>query len=203
VRDLSAAIEFYTQRLGFSIDFAWGEPPTYAGVRLGRVSVHLTEGERPVSGSKVYFVIDALDPLYAKHATAAVEIVDGPENCPWGMREHAVRDLDGHVLRFGQPIPVKDPPLAIERAEVTARIESRLAGLLDDLARHKGMTLGECLEEIVLHSFERVGDEGTASPHDRPTFDHLDELKQRHGLDYDTHACYRFVEPETDDSAAG
>ena len=28
VRDITAAVDFYTNKLGFSLAFTWGEPPT-------------------------------------------------------------------------------------------------------------------------------------------------------------------------------
>jgi hypothetical protein len=33
-----------------------------------------------------------------------------------------------------------------------------------------------------------------ASPHTRKTLAYIQELKVRHGIDYDSHASYRFVE---------
>jgi hypothetical protein len=77
---------------------------------------------------------------------------------------------------------------------VKARIEKRLASLLRDLARHKQMTVGETLEETLLHTFERVSGEGVASPHTGHTLAHIETLKKRHGIDYETHASYRFME---------
>jgi hypothetical protein len=73
------------------------------------------------------------------------------------------------------------------------RLEKRLAALLRDLAAHKRMSVDACLEETLLHTFERDGD-GVASPHTRRTLDYIEELKKKHGIDYDTHASYRFVE---------
>lgn len=51
VSDLSAAVEFYTRRLGFTLGFTWGEPPTMAGVSLGGVSVDLSLGTPAPEGS--------------------------------------------------------------------------------------------------------------------------------------------------------
>ena len=53
----------------------------------------------------------------------------------------------------------------------------------------------ECnqLEETLLHTFERVGD-SVASPYTLAALDHIGKLKKKHGIDYDTHASYRFVE---------
>ncbi len=76
---------------------------------------------------------------------------------------------------------------------LSVRLESRLAALLEDLAEYKSMSLTSCLEETLLHTFEPVGG-GVASPHTDRTLDYIHELKKKHGIDYDTHASYRFVE---------
>ena len=68
------------------------------------------------------------------------------------------------------------------------RLEKRLAGLLLDLAQHKRMSVNSCLEEILLHTNEGV------EPHTMATLRHIQELKKKHGIDYDSHGSYRFVE---------
>ena len=55
-------------------------------------------------------------------------------------------------------------------------------------------TVGEMLEETFLHTFEKVSMGGVASPHTLKTLAYIQELKEKHGIDYDTHASYRFVE---------
>jgi catechol 2,3-dioxygenase-like lactoylglutathione lyase family enzyme len=45
VPDIPAAVDFYTNKLGFRLGFTWGEPPTFAGVNLGdTVQIFLREG---------------------------------------------------------------------------------------------------------------------------------------------------------------
>jgi hypothetical protein len=84
--------------------------------------------------------------------------------------------------------------MEIERMTVPAKIEKRLAALMSDLAEHKKMTFGEMLEEMALHSFERLSNGGVASPHAERTLSLIQELRKKHGIDYDCHANYRFVE---------
>jgi hypothetical protein len=55
------------------------------------------------------------------------------------------------------------------------------------------MSLSSCLEEILLHTNEPLGD-GVASPHTKSTLRYIQELKKKHGIDYDSHGSYRFVE---------
>jgi catechol 2,3-dioxygenase-like lactoylglutathione lyase family enzyme len=193
VSDLAAAIEFYTNKLGFRFGFTWGDPPVFAGVNLGKVQVFLQPGiPHPQSGS-IYFVIDNADELHHFQRDNGVEIVEPPADRTWQMRDYVVRDRDGHRLVFGHPIYHLGPPVEIERVDVAVRLEKRLAALLRDLADHKQMSISSCLEETLLHTFEPFG-EGVASPHTARDLRYIQELKAKHGIDYECHASYRFVE---------
>jgi hypothetical protein len=68
--------------------------------------------------------------------------------------------------------------------------------VLKGLAEFKGMTLGELLEKIVLHSFEPVpGDEGesSASPHSKRDLEAVAGLKRVYGMDDASHDSRRFA----------
>ncbi|HEU0299777.1 MAG TPA: VOC family protein [Longimicrobium sp.] len=193
VSDVPAAVDFYTNTLGFTLGFTWGDPPTFAGVNLGDVSVHLMEGTPSPGGSAVYFVVGDVEELYAYHRANGVEIAQEPGDREYGLRDYMVRDLYGYTLGFGQHIYTVGEPIPIERVEVPVRLEKRLAALLHDLAAHKRMSLSSCLEEILLHTNEPLGD-GVASPHSKAQLRYIQELKRKHGIDYDSHGSYRFVE---------
>ena len=193
VRDLGAAADFYTSKLGFRLGFTGGDPPTMVGVNLGRVQMFLEQGTPGPQGCSVYFVVDDADALCEFQRANGVEIIVPPEDRAYGLRDYSVRDLDGYRLSFGHRLLNAGPPLKIERVDVPVRLEKRLAALLDDLARHKRMSLNACLEEILLHTCEPLGD-GVASPHTKKTLDYIQELKRKHGIDYDSHGSYRFVE---------
>jgi uncharacterized glyoxalase superfamily protein PhnB len=197
VRDLRAAIGYYTEKLGFTLGFTWQDPPTYAGVNLGDAQLFLSPGEPGPASCSLHFVVDDADAMFAYHEAAGVEVVVPPGDREYGLRDYAVRDLDGYELVFGHYIPMAGPPLEIERVDVPVRLEKRLAALLADLAEHKGMSVDGCLEEILLHTCEPWGD-GVASPHTKSDLRHIQRLKEEHGIDYDTHASYRFVEKTTE-----
>jgi hypothetical protein len=55
------------------------------------------------------------------------------------------------------------------------------------------MSLTSCLEEILFHTNEPLGD-GVASPHTAAQRRYIQELKVRQGIDCDCHARHRFVE---------
>jgi catechol 2,3-dioxygenase-like lactoylglutathione lyase family enzyme len=193
VADLPAAIEFYTTRLGFSLAFTWGEPPAMAGLNFDEVQIFLETGSSAPQSCSVYFVVGNADDLHDFHRANGVEIVEAPGDRPWGLRDYTIRDRDGYALTFGHHVPSREPALEIERVDVPVRLERRLAAVLADLAAHKGMSLSSCLEETLLHTFEPLGD-GVASPHTKSDLRYIQDLKRKHGIDYDCHASYRFVE---------
>ena len=193
VNDVTAAVDFYTKKLGFKLAFTFGDPPVMAGVNLGEVQVFLEKGTPSPQGCAVYFVVGDADELFEFQRDSGVEIVAPPQDREYGLRDYTVRDLDGYRLEFGHRMHEVGEPLKIERVDVPVRLEKRLAALLQDLAVHKRMSVNSCLEEILLHTNEPLGD-GVASPHTKRTLAYIQELKKKHGIDYDTHASYRFVE---------
>jgi uncharacterized glyoxalase superfamily protein PhnB len=196
VGDVAAAIDFYTTRLGFVNSFTYGDPPTIAGVNLGNVQMFLEKGVSAPQGASLYFVVGNADELYEFHRASGVEIVEPIDDREYGLRDYRVSDLNGYHLTFGQNLFNTGQAIEIERVDVPVRLEKRLAALLVDLARYKRMTLSSCLEEILLHTNEPLG-EGVASPHTKSQLQHIQELKKKHGIDYDSHASYRFIERQS------
>jgi uncharacterized glyoxalase superfamily protein PhnB len=193
VCDVVSAANFYTDRLAFKLAFTSGEPPTMAGVNLGNVQMFLELGDPSPKGCSVYFVVGDADELHDFQKANGVEVTVPPGDRPYGLRDYTVRDLYGYELTFGHRLLNAGEPVEIERADVPVRLEKRLAALLRDLAEHKRMTVDSCLEEILLHTCEPFGD-GVASPHTKRTLSYIQDLKRKHGIDYDCHASYRFVE---------
>ncbi|MGJ7491894.1 VOC family protein [Variovorax sp. ZT4R33] len=117
VADAARAARYFCDVLGFELDFIAGEPPSYARVkhvptgaapgdrsygdpvylRLWQVNVREA---RPWRGEIVIHVGYDLDGLHATYVKRGVEIIEPPTSQPWGLREFAVREPDGHVLRF-------------------------------------------------------------------------------------------------------
>ena len=204
VNEVAAAVDFYTNKLGFWLGFTEGDPPTFAGLNLGQVQILLQQGIPNPVGCALYFVVGDADDLYQFHRANGVEILEPPENKHYGIRDYAIRDLYGYRLAFGHHLFNAGPPLEIERVDVPVRLERRLAALLHDLAEHKRMSLNSCLEEILLHTCEPFSPgegvralsrgDGVASPHTKKTIAYIQQLKIKHAIDYDCHASYRFVE---------
>ncbi len=92
-----------------------------------------------------------------------------------------------------------DPKQVVERVQLGVRMEKKMVKVLKGLAEFEGVTLGQMLEKIVLHSFEPVpGDEGEscASPHGKKALAAIADLKRVYGMEYDSHSARGFSEDE-------
>lgn len=217
VSDMAESFAWF-ESFGWSRIWDWGDPPTFGAVRSGGCEIflcHRAQGGtsrlpagRPARDSDddegnrgvwMSLWVGDVDQVYQECQERGVAVLHAPEDMPWGVREMLVRHPDGHVFRVGRgldlddPATIREPSLPIERVDVAIRLEKRLAAVLADLAAHKGMTVSACLEETLLHTFEQTTG-GVASPHSSRDFDAIEAARERHGLDYDTHASYRFVE---------
>src|SRR6267143_1080388 len=69
VSDIPTAVEFYIKKLSFQQAFTWGEPPTFAGVNLGKVQMFLAKGTPTPSRDTgaVYFLVGDANQLYEFH----------------------------------------------------------------------------------------------------------------------------------------
>jgi catechol 2,3-dioxygenase-like lactoylglutathione lyase family enzyme len=186
--DILAAVDFYTKKLGFKLAFTAGDPPSMAGVNLGNVQMFLEAGKPNPSGCNVYFVVGNADELFEFQRANGVEILVEPGDRNYGLRDYRIKDLNGYELNFGQHLFTDGPPIEVERTELPVRLEKRLAALLVELAEYKRMSLASLFEETFLHTLDGVG------PHTKGQLTHIQKLKDKHGIDYDSHGSYRFVE---------
>ena len=120
VADVIRAARYFCDVLGFELDFIAGEPPSYARVKKGDRSYgdpvclrlwQCNERElRPWRGEIVIHVGHDNDGLHAAYAKRGVTGIEPPVSQPWGLREFAIREPDGHVLWFcittRPPLPV-------------------------------------------------------------------------------------------------
>lgn len=109
VCDVTAAVNYYQTKLGFFIDYIYGQPATHACVYRGEWStqcarIQLTSSnnvEPTALKCSLYITVGPhIDKLYEEYCVLGVDIADEIKSQPWGMREFALRDPDGHILRF-------------------------------------------------------------------------------------------------------
>lgn len=87
----------------------------------------------------------------------------------------------------------------IERVQLGIRMEKHMVKVLKGLAEFEGVTLGQLMEKIVLHSFAPVpGEEGEQSwsPHGPKALAAIEDLKRVYGMSYDMHGYRQFREEE-------
>ena len=102
-RDIERAISFYTQQLGFHLEFSdGGKPPNYVGFRRDAVEVHMQfQFEHEMSRIRLRILVDDPDSLFHEFEQRDVECsAGGIRDTSWGTREFALYDLDGNSLTF-------------------------------------------------------------------------------------------------------
>ena len=114
VRDVVQAAEYFRDILGFEITSYWdGEhrtqtpstPPVFGIVARDRIQVFFYRSDQPVprdGGYHAYFHVRGIDALARQWRARGAEIIDGPEDTPYGQREVVIRDPNGLILAFGE-----------------------------------------------------------------------------------------------------
>lgn len=114
VRDLHASIDFFTAKLGFAVDFVYGEPPFYAQISRNNARFALRFVEAPVFAENIReqdLVLASITLGSAKEIRQlflTYEAVDVPfhqvlRREPWGATTFIVKDPDGNLILFAGP----------------------------------------------------------------------------------------------------
>ena len=102
VRDLAAALKFYTNGLGFKVLDEY--PGAYARLLPpkggGTIALHVAAPGEQISadGVRLYFEVKELDEVCLKLQTAGVQFTKPPTVMPWGWRHAYLNDADGHEI---------------------------------------------------------------------------------------------------------
>jgi uncharacterized glyoxalase superfamily protein PhnB len=102
VKDMTAALAYYRDVLGFTVSFSWEDPPHYVCLCLGDCSIHLNSYQPPEAASVVCIFCKGVDALHDNLAARGAKIARELTSHPYGMRDFIVTDPDGHQLIFGQ-----------------------------------------------------------------------------------------------------
>jgi catechol 2,3-dioxygenase-like lactoylglutathione lyase family enzyme len=115
VADIKASCDFFTQKLGFSIVFVYGEPPFYAQVKRDRGLLNLKHMDAPVIDPKLRdqevllsadMGVDThaeIKQLFLEFQSAGVTFFQALRKEPWGASTFIVKDPDGNLLLFAGP----------------------------------------------------------------------------------------------------
>jgi len=109
VSDLSASLEYYSQKLGFGVAFSYGDPPFYGQVERDDAKLNLRSVDAPVLNPKrrdrdellsASITLDDANALYLEYEAAGVDFAQSLRDEPWGARTFIVRDPDGNLILF-------------------------------------------------------------------------------------------------------
>ncbi len=97
VRDLQEATDYYCKKLGFSLEWTWGVPPTRAGVSLNEIEIHLDAADMgaPPGPSVVYCHMTGVDEYYHACCERGANIALELEGRAWGMKDFRTVDPSG------------------------------------------------------------------------------------------------------------
>lgn len=109
--DMASSIIFYTEKLGFSVEFNYED--FYAGIRAGEQIFHLKlvdEHDPSIpfvdegGHLHLYFETDDVAAFADRIKANGVTLVKEVHETDWQTREFIIRDDQGHTLYFGEPL---------------------------------------------------------------------------------------------------
>lgn len=109
VRDVPASATFFREKLGFKVDFLYGEPPFYGSVSRGGACLHLRCVHEPnfaeLAAREVSLILTTVEvadvqALFEEFSKRGVAFAQTPTRQPWGGTDFHVRDPDGNVVSF-------------------------------------------------------------------------------------------------------
>lgn len=115
VRDLKVSAEFFTQKLGFTLDFVYGDPPFYGQVSRDNARLALRHMDEPVfaggvreredllSASITLGSAEEIKKLFLAYQGADVPFHQVLRKEPWGASTFIVQDPDGNLILFAGP----------------------------------------------------------------------------------------------------
>jgi catechol 2,3-dioxygenase-like lactoylglutathione lyase family enzyme len=115
VRDLKASTDFFTRKLGFAIDFVYGDPPFYGQVSRDNARLALRSIDEPIfaedireregllSASITLASAEEIKQLFLDYHAAGGPIAQSLRNEPWQAKTFIVKDPDGNLILFAGP----------------------------------------------------------------------------------------------------
>ncbi|WP_343485564.1 VOC family protein [Allomuricauda sp. d1] len=103
--DIFKTVAFYQQKMGF--DKVGWKDENYAVIGRDKVDVHFWKCNNKIfpENTSCYIHVEDVDGLYEEMKASGVVHPNGPlKDQPWGMREFAVLDSDGNMIKFGQSL---------------------------------------------------------------------------------------------------
>ncbi|UXN61671.1 VOC family protein [Phyllobacterium zundukense] len=115
VSDIRVSCSFFIDKLGFTVDFVYGEPPFYGQVIRDKAQLALRlvcepvfigdirEREHLLSASITVDTAEEIKQLFLDYQANGVPFHQTIKEEPWGARNFIVLDPDGNLILFAGP----------------------------------------------------------------------------------------------------
>jgi uncharacterized glyoxalase superfamily protein PhnB len=115
VANIEVSCDFYSEKLGFSVGFIYGDPPYYGQVTRDHARLNLRvvgepvfagdvrEREQLLSASLTVGSSNEIEELFLTYQAAGVRFRQPLKKEPWGARTFVVMDPDGNLILFAGP----------------------------------------------------------------------------------------------------
>ncbi|HEX3470982.1 MAG TPA: VOC family protein [Silvibacterium sp.] len=115
VQNINTSCEFFHSKLGFTVDFVYGDPPFYGQVSRDNARLALRYMDEPVFAGDIReredLVLASITVASAeeiKHLFLMYQAADVPfhqalKKEPWGAKTFIVKDPDGNLILFAGP----------------------------------------------------------------------------------------------------
>jgi catechol 2,3-dioxygenase-like lactoylglutathione lyase family enzyme len=115
VSDINTSCDFFITKLGFSIEFLYGDPPYYGEVRRdnARLALRLVcepvfvadirRREHLLSASITVDTAAEIKELFVEFQASGVHFHQTLKKQPWGARNFTVQDPDRNLIQFAGP----------------------------------------------------------------------------------------------------
>jgi uncharacterized glyoxalase superfamily protein PhnB len=115
VANIESSCDFYTNKLGFAVEFIYGDPPYYGQVIRdnARLNLRLVCGpvfagdvrkrEHLLSASITVATANEIKQLFLSYQAAGVSFHQALKKEPWGARTFIVSDPDENLILFAGP----------------------------------------------------------------------------------------------------
>jgi uncharacterized glyoxalase superfamily protein PhnB len=115
VANIANSCDFYSSKLGFTVEFLYGAPPHYAQIRRDNARLNLRlvhepvflgnvrEREHLLSASITLASAPAIQQLFLSYQAAGVSFHQPLRQEPWGSTTFIVSDPDDNLILFAGP----------------------------------------------------------------------------------------------------
>ena len=115
VANIKSSCDFYTNKLGFAVEFIYGDPPYYGQVRRDNARLNLKlvcepvfvadvrQREHLLSASITVATAKEIKQLFLSYQVAGVSFHQALKEEPWGAATFVVSDPDENLILFAGP----------------------------------------------------------------------------------------------------